>query len=282
MEAYKHVHETTFLSSGYNQSNGGPLSYKSADVWMAALSELYTSQVALGNNTCDNFRGAAFKSKMTSLKNMTATIQRETDADRGIDGLSNRYSDEEFLAINRHLLQSSGNNQQAAQHLRTHLDITLGHYYVLRGESRRMAELADFQIQRFPEAEGATPCDVLIFVLDRGKTNRWGKTQFMGTMRNRSIHLCPISALAQYLFWRWHCSGEAPPTFFDRRSWYRTKLLISSIKSTTQEISYGTQLEHINESFSIIGVESASKTQAMRGCAAREAEIHGINKDEIG
>jgi hypothetical protein len=75
---------------------------------------------------------------------MQFTTKRENFADRGINRLSNSYSNEEFLVINRYLLQSSDRNQNIAQYLYIRLDIILGHYFVLRGESRKMGELADF------------------------------------------------------------------------------------------------------------------------------------------
>jgi hypothetical protein len=47
------------------------------------------------------------------------------------------------------------------------------------------------------------------------------------------------------------------------------KNLIGSANTSKQEISYNTQLDHVNTSFNIVGIESATKTQAMRGYSTR-------------
>jgi hypothetical protein len=84
--------------------DSGPLGYKTINVWIAAISELFEQQKSLAKNICESYRGGAFKQKMNSLKSMQFTAKRENFTDRGINGLSNSYSDEEFLAINRYLL----------------------------------------------------------------------------------------------------------------------------------------------------------------------------------
>jgi hypothetical protein len=46
---------------------------------------------------------------------------------------------------------------------RTQADILLGHYLVLRGENRRMAELADLSLVEFlAKNKGPTPCFAVV------------------------------------------------------------------------------------------------------------------------
>lgn len=145
-----------------------------------------------------------------------------------------------------------------------------------------MAELPDFSHFRYPDTEGPTPADCFVFVLANGKTNKWNKIQFMGAFRNKDVRVCPISALAQYFFWRWGGpGGEAAPDFRDRRAWYDKKLLVGNLANPQKELSYGTQLEHTNSAFAAVGIESATKTQAMRGCGARAAELHGVSQAQV-
>lgn len=132
-----------------------------------------------------------------------------------------------------------------------------------------------------PDTEGPTPCECLIFILQNGKTNRNSKKQYMGGIRHRDVRLCTISALAQMLFWRWKCGGEVIPDFRTRRQWYNRKLIIGQVSQPESEISYATQLEHINNVFNAVGVESTTKTQAMRGCGARQAELHGVAQSQV-
>ena len=94
------------------------------------------------------------------------------------------------------------------QNLRTRLDILLGHFLVTRGETRRAAELADLSLLQWPKHHGPTPCFAVVMKMSNGKTNKFWKIEYMGAMRHKDPMLCTMGAAAQYLFWRWHCSGE--------------------------------------------------------------------------
>jgi hypothetical protein len=101
----------------------------------------------------------------------------------------------------------------------------------------------------------------------------------MGAMRHRDSLLCPQGELAQYLFWRWHISGEQPPSFQSRQDWYQIKMLVG--RDRNQEISYPTQLDDVFRAFIAAGITSMKKTHAMRGCGARVAELHGVSEKQI-
>ena len=77
-----------------------------------------------------------------------------------------------------------------------------GHHLVLRGESRRLMELADCSLLEYPPEEGATPCLALVCLLSNGKTNKTGRQEYIGAFRHKDPLLCIMGALAQYLFWR--------------------------------------------------------------------------------
>ena len=107
----------------------------------------------------------------------------------------------------------------------------LGHYLVLRGENRRIAELADLSLVEFPaKNEGPTPCFAVVLQITSGKTNNSGRAEYMGAMRHKDPRLCTMGALAQYFFWRWELSGEEPPDFQSRQSWYGNKVLVGEDK----------------------------------------------------
>ena len=129
----------------------------------------------------------------------------------------------------------------------------------------------------------------------------------MGSLRHQDPLLCSHGALAQYLFWRFHVSGELPPSFQSRRAWYDQKLLVTTAttaKATANrtgasrksqgekpgggswawnetELSYIAQVEEIWRIFDAAGVTSVEKTHAMRGCAARAAELHGVPDPQV-
>jgi hypothetical protein len=96
--------------------------------------------------------------------------------DRGAGGINAGYSDEEFLSLQRHLLESACQHSHAYPHfLRTRLDVLMGHFYVLRGENRREGELADLALLSYPPTEGPTPCRAVVFTISKGKTNKSSK-----------------------------------------------------------------------------------------------------------
>jgi centromere DNA-binding complex CBF3 subunit-like protein len=154
-----------------------------------------------------------------------------------------------------------------------------GHFLVLRGETRRGAELADLTLIPHPPGEGVTPCYSIALTISNGKTNKWGKKQYGAAMRNRDPILCCLGALGQYFFWRWHCSSEPPPTFRNREDWYRTKLLVAS--SHQNEMSWTTQYDDISRIFQELGIQSVEITHAPRKKGPQAAEFHGISEKQV-
>jgi hypothetical protein len=152
------------------------------------------------------------------------------------------------------------------------------------------------------EQEGPQTCFALVFLLESGKTNKVGRKEFMGAMRHKDPLLCSHGALAQYLFWRFHASGEKEPSCASRKDWYDAKLLVTTATSekaaakrtapgrrtapvkpsgepwawNETELAYLTQYNDIWWVFEAAGITSAEKTHAMRGCAARAAGLHGV------
>ena len=126
-------------------------------------------------------------------------------------------------------------------------------------------------------------------------------------MRHQDPLLCSHGALAQYFFWRFHVSGEDPPSFRSRKSWYDVKVLVTTATTAKAasnrtssrrkaglskpggalwawnetEISYLAQAQEIWRIFESAGVTSVETTHAMRGCAARAAELHGVPDPQV-
>lgn len=94
----------------------------------------------------------------------------------------------------------------------------------LRCESTRNLELSDMS-SLFAEGEGSSPCTLLILTLGQGKTNKYGKYDRTAVMRHRQPELCAQSAVALYLFYRFHELGHAFPSFEASRDWFFNKLL---------------------------------------------------------
>lgn len=149
---------------------------------------------------------------------------------------------------------------------------------VLRGESRRGAELSDLSYMKMPDQEGATPCEVMLLQVSNGKTNKFGKKQYGGTMRHKDPLFCTQSALAQYFFFRWHQTREPPPDFTSRSSWYNTKVLVGG--DPQKPLAFRTQFDDTDSIFKECGVVSDSKTHAPRKGGVQSAEFHGCSESQ--
>jgi hypothetical protein len=74
------------------------------DSYIAAVLQLYKVQQALGHNAYRHPRGGVLKDIVRQTKEAQDARDREAFIDRGIGGTNADYSDEEFLALQRHLL----------------------------------------------------------------------------------------------------------------------------------------------------------------------------------
>jgi hypothetical protein len=154
----------------------------------------------------------------------------------------------------------------------------LGHYLLFRGDSRRRAELSECAAQLWPASEGPSACHVFVIQSLKSKTNPTGNKYYMGAMRHKDPMLCTMGALAQYLVWRWHISGEPAPNFQSRSDWYRLKLLVG--EEPTTELSYTTQYDCCLACFEEASVTTDGVTHCMRGCGARLAEVLGVGEGQ--
>jgi hypothetical protein len=260
---------------------GGKLSYLTIDGYVSAVAELYKIQCSLQKSTYPSFRGAAFTSMMDTLRGQQDNNSREAFIDRGLGGVVEGYSDEEYLQLNHCLLRDTDYATRSFSYLNlsTRLNSTWGHAYVLRGESMRRAELCDLALLKYPRGEGQTPCYAAVMTMSQGKMNKYGRKVYMGAMRHKDARLCPLGALAQYLFWRWHMSGEKFPSFRCRRDWYRRKVLVG--RDADHEISYPAQLLATVKAFAAAGISSKAKVHAKRRASARSAEVHGVAEAQV-
>lgn len=224
------------------QEGSGALSYKTVEGYVTAIAELHETQRALKQPVPESFRGAALKAMLEGYRRQTDARARENYVDRGADGITNGYTDEEQLTLHTKLLSQS---RDANIHLRTHLDILLGHFLVTRGETRRNAELPDLAPLLFPPSEGPTPCLAVVLVMAHGKTNKYGWKQHMGAIRHKEWRLCTLFALAHYFFFRWEINGEGFPNFSTRQKWYDIKILLgkTSAKQWRIRLSWTLQMQ---------------------------------------
>jgi len=83
---------------------------------------------------------------------------------------------------------------------------------------------------------------------------------------------------------------EPFPDLLDRKSWYRTRLLIplSSRKKSTgpapsgpRKISYSTLYEQMAKCFKAVGIRGSAVTHLPRSAGAKSLEQKGVSEDQI-
>lgn len=149
---------------------------------------------------------------------------------------------------------------------------------LLRGESRRQLQFPDLFTLSLPN-EGPTPCWPMIMIMNNGKTNQFGRLQYMGVMRHQDPLLCTMSQAAFYLFYRWQIVGESPPQFRSRPQWYNFHFFKGSDRE--KPISYEIQLKWANEVYEAINLFTNKKTHAGRAQGSKQAELEGVEENQI-
>lgn len=163
---------------------------------------------------------------------------------------------------------------------------------VLRGESRRWAQLADLVTLPLPN-EGPTLCHALILIMRNGKLNKHHKVEYMGALRNKDLLLCPLSSLGFYFFWRWGyvvkgSSSKQPsqpwrrlPSFYQPSDYYDLHVFPGDTRHPDRQWAYEGQRDWTEKLFAGAGIQSTTITHAPRKQAARHAEIEGVKEAQI-
>jgi hypothetical protein len=126
---------------------------------VSALCALYDDQAVAGLNAHPHPRGKGLKALVKGLKTDWAAEKRRTFEDRAINGLNDGYIIKQAGRLYALLLRSGMEDGKRLitgadlYLLRTRLDFLILHAMMLRGESTRKAELADFCSVLLPRRE---------------------------------------------------------------------------------------------------------------------------------
>jgi hypothetical protein len=252
------------------------LAWRSVRSYITAITDLYRAQKALGMNVHPSPREDNVRDYLKSLQRRDAQQDKANYADKGRDTLLDGYTEQEFERVCHELWAHNGTSTEC--HLRTLVDLLLGHYMLTRGGDRRAAEISDLFTFEFEE-EGPTRCIPLIFTTRAGKQNQHGRLETAGALRNKKPVICMLSGLAFYLLYRWDLSGEPFPNFSQRSAWYDIRVIKAS--DTTEAISYNSQRDWVVKAFEYAGIASKKKTHIGRSSGAKTAELKGISEDQI-
>jgi hypothetical protein len=254
------------------------LAWRSVRSYITAITDLYRAQKALGMNTHPSPREDNVRDYLKSLQRRDAQRDKANYADKGRDTLLDGYTEQEFERVCHELWAHSSESPEC--HLRTLVDLLLGHYMLTRGGDRRAAEISDLFTFEFA-GEGPTRCMPLIFTTRAGKQNQHGRLETAGALRNRKPLVCMLGGLAFYLLYRWDLGGEPFPDFSQRSAWYDTRLIKGSGADCTAAFSYNSQRDWVVKAFAYAGIASTKKTHVGRSSGAKTAELKGISEDQI-
>ena len=259
------------------------LAWRSVRSYITAITDLYRSQKALGMNNHPSPREDNVRDYLKSLQRRDAQQDKAHYADKGRDTLLDGYSEREFEQVCHELWAHSATAPEC--HLRTLVDLLLGHYMLTRGGDRRAAEISDLFTFEFEE-EGPTRCMPLIFTTRAGKQNQHGRLETAGALRNKLPITCMLSGLAFYLLFRWDLTEEVFPDFSRPAAWYDIRLIKgvgagSSKLDRTSAFSYNSQRDWVTKAFGYAGITSKKKTHIGRSSGAKTAELKGISEDQI-
>lgn len=203
------------------------LKFQSVRGYKTGLMNLYYYQAARASNHHPNPNGASLKSLMKAQRITQHRKSKDHHEDRGKGTIADGYNLDELRRISDSFWRHSEDTKHVTSgcFLRSNLDFLLGHFLLLRGESRRRAELPDLQLLLL-ENEGCAPAPCLLYIMSNGKTNQNGRIEYQGLLRHRDIRLCAFSAIASYFVWRWEQSGEEFPSFKANKEWYDTQVLV--------------------------------------------------------
>ncbi|KAJ5110851.1 short-chain dehydrogenase [Penicillium argentinense] len=253
--------------------------------YINAIVDLWKFQKSIGTNSFPNPRGYAVSALMTGRLHKESERKREQYLDRAAGTLQDGYSKDKIKDFVRYCWQGWRTKdlkhrkpQAQESYLRTAVDFLFSHNMLLRGESRRQLQFPDLFTISLPN-EGPTPCWPMIMIMNNGKTNQFGRLQYMGVMRHQDPLLCTMSQAAFYLFYRWQIAGESPPRFRSRPEWYNFHFFKGSDRE--KPISYEIQLKWANEVYKAINLSTDKKTHAGRAQGSKQAELEGVEENKI-
>jgi hypothetical protein len=277
--AYQQGVQGVFDDPGNDE--GSPLKHSSVVVWVSAIVDLYNIQIAKGLHSNPHPRNFAVRNTLKMVQSTAWRRIRELHEDRAVNTILDAYTTQELQNFVRHCWSAPAITKlNVDSYSRTLLDFLIGHYFLVRGELRRKAELADMFILELPNESQSQKCCCWIFVFDNGKTNVVGKKQYLGALRHRDFRVCPIGALAMYFFVRFHLKKEPWPSFQSLHDWDRIKLLRGGA-DREKELNEKTQRDWIKDVFKAVGISTSKTTHAGRKTGAQHAEILGVPEADV-
>ncbi|CAD7063756.1 unnamed protein product, partial [Tilletia caries] len=258
------------------------LTVETIDTHIKAITDLWKIQQLAGKNSHPSPReGGLVKAYRTAVIKSKAKQSAASYEDKAKHSLVDGYDERGHERISQWYLERASQKLGEERHdcLRSRLDFLLSHAIMGRSEDLRGAKLSDMYSYNVPYSS-PHPCHALVITFLESKANTGGRKERGIAIRHRNVEVCPIGALAMYLFYRFDVCSEDPPDFTTRRDWYDKFLLVSS-KDPSSGIVWDQQAELLRKAFAELDITSSKLTHAMRGGGARFASASGCSEDSI-
>lgn len=255
-----------------------PLGKESVLSYVKAVSDLCTTQKALGWNPNGVARGPLVRTFIDTLEKKRAQSKRNAFEDRGKNTLNDGYSKIELEKISCYFL----NEKNSPLGSRDRLCFLLSHSMLCRSQTTLGMQFSDLFSLKI-ENQGVTECVSLVATITFGKTNQHGKIEYGSTLRHRQVEVCSIGALATNLFSRFHYENEPFPDFTSRDRWYEICVVKGDDPSTP--VHYSTQYKAYTEAFKRVGISTSKVTHANRKSALNmiaQEDVAGDQQRRVG
>ncbi|CAD6983165.1 unnamed protein product, partial [Tilletia controversa] len=242
------------------------LTVETIDTHIKAITDLWKIQQLAGKNSHPSPReGGLVKAYRTAVIKSKAKQSAASYEDKAKHSLVDGYDERGHERISQWYLERASQKLGEERHdcLRSRLDFLLSHAIMGRSEDLRGAKLSDMYSYNVPYSS-PHPCHALVITFLESKANTGGRKERGIAIRHRNVEVCPIGALAMYLFYRFDVCSEDPPDFTTRRDWYDKFLLVSS-KDPSSGIVWDQQAELLRKAFAELDITSSKLTHAMRG-----------------
>jgi len=152
---------------------------------------------------------------------------------------------------------------------------------LLRLSNRLPIGLPDLFLMPLPKEGPRGDSWCLVTVMDQGKTNQHGRLEYGAALRHRDYRSCVIGALAAYLFWRWHLSGEPFPCLRTSQDWYGIKLLKRDNAHLKERLSDSTASSWTRRLYAVSSIQGSKVTHMPRASGARIAEANNVSEAQV-
>jgi len=263
-EELAEYHEVNNTYGGAQANPSDPpkcLGFSQVNIYKATVYNIFLEQKATGCNSFswEDVNTDALKLLMKKVRNRAPLVSKR-NAEEKIDAHMAPFFYVQWLPhIEKYFFSKGVSNHRSAvfSSLRNAFTFKFSLAGVLRGESLERADLSDLCDYFWQGEPDPYPIHMLIMAICQGKTNQDRKL-FGRAMRHRQVEMCPLGALALYLWYRLDVRGEwadARPDFLDNHAWFFIKLLVSSTSNEVlEELDIKTYADAIQEAMDAVGV----------------------------